>query len=315
VEFFQGAVLVATDTTAPFTFTLTNVAAGSYTFTARATDNAGAQTTSAAINITVRNLEMFFIHSDHLDTPRVITNQATQVVWRWDQTDPFGGNVPDENPSGLGNFTCNLRLPGQYFDKETNLHYNYRRDYDPAIGRFVEADPLGVVLPGVPTPPRRLNQPYAYADNNPLSNVDPLGLCPCAGGTWDQEIGDFQFNAGAGGYFSVGNVNYTCRSNPSLKCSGKQLSLGAGTPNIGVSWSLGGVVFGAGDSTNLSGWSGSGFFDGWFVGAQGGIFQGQISLSGQGGGAALGSPRGVSAALFRSLNYYMKCNCPTCPPQ
>jgi RHS repeat-associated protein len=100
------------------------------------------------------------VHTDHLNTPRLITNQTGQAVWRWDNTDPFGGNVPDENPSGLGNFTCNLRLPGQYFDKETNLHYNYFRDYDPAIGRYIQSDPLGL-LAGINT--------YAYVGGNPLT--------------------------------------------------------------------------------------------------------------------------------------------------
>jgi len=56
-------------------------------------------------------------------------------VWRWDQQEPFGVNPPDENPSGLGAFDLPLRLPGQYFDKETNLHYNHFRDYDPAVDR------------------------------------------------------------------------------------------------------------------------------------------------------------------------------------
>jgi len=183
VEFFQGAVLVATDTTAPFTFTLTNVAAGSYTFTARATDNLGTTTTSAAVNVTVNPgvAQLYFIHSDHLNTPRVITNQAAQVVWRWDQTDPFGGNVPNENPSGLGAFTCNLRLPGQYFDKETNLHYNYHRWYDPAIGRFPQPDPLGITTTSRATPTTRLNHSYAYVDSNPLSWTDPLGLVKWSG--------------------------------------------------------------------------------------------------------------------------------------
>jgi RHS repeat-associated protein len=107
-----------------------------------------------------------FVHPDHLNTPRVITNQAGQVVWRWDQTEPFGADPPNENPSGLGTFIYNLRLPGQHFDKETNLHYNYFRDYDPGIGRYVQSDPIG--LPG------GINT-YAYANLNPLSYVDPTG--------------------------------------------------------------------------------------------------------------------------------------------
>jgi len=64
-------------------------------------------------------------------------------VWRWDQQEPFGVNLPDENPSGLGTFDLPLRLPGQYYDQETNLHYNYFRDYDPSLGRCGERDPVG----------------------------------------------------------------------------------------------------------------------------------------------------------------------------
>jgi uncharacterized protein RhaS with RHS repeats len=59
-------------------------------------------------------------------------------VWRWDQQEPFGVNVLDENPSGLGAYDFPLRYPGQYADKETNLSYNYFRDcYDSATGRAI----------------------------------------------------------------------------------------------------------------------------------------------------------------------------------
>jgi Bacterial Ig domain len=53
VEFFQGATLLNTDTVAPYSFDWTNVSAGTHTLTARATDNLGGTTTSAAVNITV----------------------------------------------------------------------------------------------------------------------------------------------------------------------------------------------------------------------------------------------------------------------
>jgi len=58
-------------------------------------------------------------------------------------------------------------LPGQYFDKETNTHYNYFRDYDPSQGRYVESDPIGL-RGGINT--------YAYAMNQPLVRSDSLGL-------------------------------------------------------------------------------------------------------------------------------------------
>jgi RHS repeat-associated protein len=168
VEFFAGANLIGTVTQSPYTFAWTNVSVGSYALIAKATDNLGTATTSSQVNIIVTAAPaLYFIHPDYLNTPRVITNQAQQVVWRWDNDDPFGGNMANENPSGLGNFTCNLRFPGQYFDQETNLHYNHYRDYSPEIGRYIESDPIGLVA-GTNT--------YAYANGAPDRFVDPLGL-------------------------------------------------------------------------------------------------------------------------------------------
>jgi len=62
---------------------------------------------------------------------------------------------------------CNLRFPGQYFDAETGLHYNFHRYYDPALGRYITEDPIRDGLNW-----------YAYAGSNPGNNVDPLGLEP-----------------------------------------------------------------------------------------------------------------------------------------
>ncbi len=64
---------------------------------------------------------LYYVHADHLNTPRAITNDAQQLVWRWEHQEPFGRSPPEENPSGLGNFEFNLRFPGQYFDLETTL--------------------------------------------------------------------------------------------------------------------------------------------------------------------------------------------------
>ena len=78
-----------------------------------------------------------------------------------------GEFLTNENPAGLGTFTFNQRMPGQYADKETGLFYNYYRDYDPAIGRYVESDPIGL-NGGINT--------YTYVRDNPVSRIDPLGL-------------------------------------------------------------------------------------------------------------------------------------------
>ena len=111
---------------------------------------------------------LYYVHPDHLGTPRAITRpDDNALVWAWPNADPFGGNAPQEDPSGLGVFAFNLRFPGQYFDAETGPHYNYFRDYDPAIGRYIESDPVGL-LSGTNT--------YSYVRANPLKNTDPLGL-------------------------------------------------------------------------------------------------------------------------------------------
>ncbi len=108
---------------------------------------------------------LFYVTTDQIGTPRVITNASQQLVWRWG-SDPFGNGQPDENPSGAGLFSYNLRFPGQYYDAETGRNYNYFRDYDSGIGRYVESDPIG--LGG------GING-YIYSLNGPVNGFDPLG--------------------------------------------------------------------------------------------------------------------------------------------
>jgi RHS repeat-associated protein len=113
--------------------------------------------------------QIFYIHTDQLGTPRAITQASGNgKVWEWKNDDPFGANMPDENPSGIaGTFKYNLRFPGQYFDQETGTYYNYFRDYDPSVGRYVQSDPIGLAG-GINT--------YGYVNANPLSLFDPFGL-------------------------------------------------------------------------------------------------------------------------------------------
>lgn len=127
-------------------------------------------------NVRTAAIEIFYIQADHLNTPRVIVDQSHTPVWRWDNIDPFGANLPDEDSDGDRKpFEYNLRFAGQYFDAETQLHYNYLRDYDPHTGRYLQSDPIGLA--------GGLN-PYRYAYNNPLHYTDPTGEAVPAIALW-----------------------------------------------------------------------------------------------------------------------------------
>jgi RHS repeat-associated protein len=123
------------------------------------------------------------IEPDHLGSPRkVIDPSRGTALWDWPILgNAFGTAAANDDPDGDGNATTlNLRFPGQQYDAATGLHYNYFRDYDPATGRYVESDPIGL-SGGFGT--------YAYVSAQPLFLVDPLGLCSegcCSKVSWPQ---------------------------------------------------------------------------------------------------------------------------------
>jgi len=136
------------------------------------TDQANGYVIADAVRLVPVNVQpqskLYFIHVDHLNTPRLVADAIGTTVWRWDQVEPFGDSPANDDPDGNSvAFEIPLRLPGQYFDKETNLHYNYFRDYDPAIERYIQSDPIGL-RGGVNT--------YAYVGGNPVGQSDRLGL-------------------------------------------------------------------------------------------------------------------------------------------
>ena len=82
---------------------------------------------------------MYYVISDHLGTPQQIVDSAGTVVWKAAYL-PFGkAQVLTET------ITNNIRFPGQYFDAETGLHYNWNRYYDPDTGRYLTPDPIGLM--------------------------------------------------------------------------------------------------------------------------------------------------------------------------
>jgi RHS repeat-associated protein len=190
-----------------------------------------------------------YIHTDHLGTPQVVVDANNAVRWRW-MAEPFGTSGPDTNPSGLGEFTFNLRMPGQYADAESGLFYNYSRNYDPTIGRYVQSDPIGLEG-GINT--------YAYVGGDPVSNIDPTGLktfneCETAGFFGEAQTQSLQqafVNHRGGGKYDF-----------------------AYSPNRGDTWTIAGRTYNSNEFGNvLAGYSGGFMFGedggGLIVGAAG----------------------------------------------
>ncbi|RJR29152.1 MAG: hypothetical protein C4576_35575, partial [Desulfobacteraceae bacterium] len=105
--------------------------------------------------------KVYYFHTDHLGTPQKLTDTAGAVVWSGDYK-PFG-----EVLIGASTIQNYFRFPGQYFDHETSLHYNYHRYYQLKNGRYMSPDPIGQGG-GI--------DPFSYASGNPIRFVDPLAL-------------------------------------------------------------------------------------------------------------------------------------------
>ena len=104
-----------------------------------------------------------YYHCDHLGTPLALTDANGQIVWAA-SLDPWGNVLDEYDPQGIGQ---PIRLPGQIHDRQTGLYYNRHRYYDPAMGRYITQDPIGI-QGGI--------NPSTYAESNPISNIDPDGL-------------------------------------------------------------------------------------------------------------------------------------------
>jgi RHS repeat-associated protein len=124
------------------------------------------QVTYASDGIGIANTQVIYLHTDHLNTPRLASSQSQQLLWSWN-SDAFGVGAPNQDVDGDGVQTdIPLRFPGQIADAHSALYYNYFRDYDPETGRYVESDPIGLAG-GLNT--------YGYVKGNPVKYTDPTG--------------------------------------------------------------------------------------------------------------------------------------------
>jgi len=112
----------------------------------------------------VRDGTLYLVVNDHLGRPEQIFASTPDAAVKWKAINTAFGRkaVPNDQIGGY-----NLGFPGQYHDEETGLAYNINRDYDPATGRYLQSDPIGLAG-GVNT--------YGYVGGNPVEFADPLGL-------------------------------------------------------------------------------------------------------------------------------------------
>lgn len=177
---------------------------------------AGGQKAAVVVH-DAESTELYYIHNDHLGTPQMLTDQDQSVVWSVEYT-PFGivtkGNVNFEKS----------RFPGQYFDVATGTSYNYFRDYDPELGRYIQSDPIGLEG-GINT--------YAYVGGNPLSFIDPLGLIAWTGSGNVKSAGKYVILGYQWGVFDlVSECVDGRRARVKIKASG--FPIGVGSPSEDV---------------------------------------------------------------------------------
>jgi RHS repeat-associated protein len=143
-----------------------------------------------------KNGKFYQVHSDYLGTPRLVTDSTNTAVWQWPYS-AFGNNKTTgalaTTAGSNGQVTLkgtkapvavNLRFPGQYFDDESNLNYNYFRSYQASQGRYSQPDPIGIS--------GGLNR-FSYVASNPLNDRDATGLDPIV---WRSKTGPLYGNWG-----------------------------------------------------------------------------------------------------------------------
>ena len=216
--------------------------------------------------------------NDHLGTPQKLLNQSGITVWSATY-DGFGKATVD----AASTVSNNLRYPGQYYDAETGLHYNWMRYYDPNTGRYVTWDPIGLA--------GGINF-YVYVYGNPSRWMDSNGLA--VGSATSLVTGSVMIGP-AGGSISVGGVIGT----DGTKCLVTQICMRIGFGfYAGVGTSLGGGVSPGG--TEDSGGGSVGIGGDVAVGWVG--WGGQVSTGGSSAGAGRAGP-GVGIGLSAGVDF------------
>jgi RHS repeat-associated protein len=183
----------------------------------------------------------------------VLTNVAGTAYWRA-INNAFDRSIAGDYVGGM-----NVGFPGQYFDSESGLWYNWNRYYDPSVGRYTQSDPIGLAG-GINT--------YAYVGGNPISRIDPSGLAATVvaqqlngGGYSFYAFGDGRAGAISGTFnTSTFNVNqlgqgtYSVSPRPTLDAPWwnpfSQINANAGRPTISNSSNWNTVIGADGRATH-----------------------------------------------------------------
>ncbi len=141
----------------------------------------------ARVDSVFDDCEIYWYHTELNGLPERVTDADGHTVWRGQFS--TWGKTERELSVPQWQVPQNLRFQGQYLDRESGLHYNLFRYYDPVAGRYTQMDPIGLAG-GINT--------YSYV-GDPLTWVDPLGLAPCIANTqkrqyWKNDPITFQGN-------------------------------------------------------------------------------------------------------------------------